>query len=117
MEGREEVTMEGQTRIKRGFRPSLEARRTRPQRVSAGASHQTGVLRARLIAASVELVANGSDPRLIKTRDIRETAQIQRLARPSHTLPTHIVRATRAPWHPCPPQAPARARMHDRSQA
>ncbi len=64
MEGREELTMEGETRLKRALRPPHDAAHSFPRRVAAGPGDQTGTLRARLIAATVEIVAEASHPRL-----------------------------------------------------
>jgi len=74
MEGREAVTMEGKTRIKWDLGSSNDAQRTRVERVTAGASDQTEALRVRLIAATVEVLAEGSHPRLGQTRDMRAAA-------------------------------------------
>ncbi len=69
MRGREELTMDGKTRITWVLGPSREALPTRPRRVTAGISDRRETLRAKLIAATVELAAEGSHPRLIESRD------------------------------------------------
>ena len=74
MEGREAVTMEGKTRIKWDLGSSNDTQRAGVERVSAGAGAQTEALRARLIAATVEVLAEASHPRLRKTRDMRTAA-------------------------------------------
>jgi len=74
MKGREEVTMDGRARFKWVLTPSHDTEPTCPQRVSAGASEQTGTLHARLVAATVETLAEGSNPRLVDTRDTSEAA-------------------------------------------
>jgi hypothetical protein len=74
MEGREGVTMEGGTQLERALRPSQIAQRTGVERVTAGAGGRIEALRARLIAATVETVAEGSHPRLAKTRYARTAA-------------------------------------------
>ena len=68
MRGREEVTMDGKTRITWVLRPSHDVRRTRLQRATTGTGERVESLRAKLIAATVELAAEGSNPRLGKTR-------------------------------------------------
>ncbi len=68
MRGREELTMDGKTRITWVLRPSHDAGRTRPQRATTGTGEQAETLRAKLIAATAELAAEGSNPRLGKTR-------------------------------------------------
>ncbi len=69
MKGREELTMDGKTRITWVLRPSHDAPRTRSQRVTAGIGEPREALRAKLIAATVELAADGSNPRLGRSRD------------------------------------------------
>jgi len=71
MKGSEELTMDGRTRITWVLRPSHDALRARPQRVTAGISGRREALRPRLIAAAVELAAEGSHPRLMKSRNAR----------------------------------------------
>jgi len=58
VEGREEVTMDGKTPLSRALTPFYD-----PQ-----------TLRTRLIAATVELAAEGSNPRLVGTRHVRTAA-------------------------------------------
>ena len=74
MRGREEVTMDGKPRITWVLGPSQDAPRTRPQRVTAGLGGRREALRAKLIAAAVELAADGSHPRLDTTRHVRIAA-------------------------------------------
>ncbi len=69
MRGREELTMDGKTRITWVLRPSQNTQRTRPQRVTTGVNERREALRAKLIAATVEVFADGSNPRLWQTRD------------------------------------------------
>jgi hypothetical protein len=69
-----EGTMDGKTAIKRAVAPSHDPRRSRPRGVGAGSSEQAETLRARLITATVELVAEGSDPRLVRTRHTPQAA-------------------------------------------
>jgi len=71
MRGREELTMDGKTRITWVLRPSPNTQRTRPQRVTAGIGERREALRAKLIAATVELAAESSSPSLRRTRDMR----------------------------------------------
>lgn len=71
MEGREELTMDGKTRITWVLGPSRDVPRTRPQRVTTGISERPEILRAKLIAATVELAAEASNPRLDRTRHAR----------------------------------------------
>ncbi len=74
MKGREELTLDGKTRITWVLRPSYDAPRTRPQRVTAGVGERREALRAKLIAAAVEVFANASNPRLSQTRHARISA-------------------------------------------
>jgi hypothetical protein len=74
MEGREEVTIEGNARLKRAPEPSQEARRTGAERVGTGANDQTGTLRGVLIAAAAGVLVERSDPRLCRTRDTHTAA-------------------------------------------
>jgi len=69
MRGREELTMDGKPRITWVLGPSQDAPRTRPQRVTAGVGCRRDAVRAKLIAATVEVFASGSHPRLDRTRD------------------------------------------------
>jgi len=70
MKGREEVTMDGETRITWALRPSYDTHRVRAQRVTAGISEQTERLRARVVSATVELASASSHPRLAKTQHV-----------------------------------------------
>jgi len=80
MEGSEQGTMDGETQIERALAVgSLHAtQRLRPRCERAGASDATEALRSRLIAATVEVLAQGAgnpgDPRLIETRAMRTAA-------------------------------------------
>jgi hypothetical protein len=74
MEGSEAGTMDGKTPIKRAFGPSDDKRRSRRRRVASNAGEQTETLRARLIAATVEVLAQGSHPRLDRTAYTRTVA-------------------------------------------
>ncbi len=67
MEGREELTIGGPARPEQALRDPQDVRHARPQRVSTCASAQAEALRVRLIAATVEHAAEGSDPRLHRT--------------------------------------------------
>lgn len=67
MKGREAVAMHRKTRVTWVLKPSLQTGRTRPQRMIADLSEPNDALRARLLAATVELAADGSNPRLVKT--------------------------------------------------
>ncbi len=69
-----ESTMDGKTRIKQVPGRSHDPRRPRPRRVGADSSEHTETLRARLITATVQAVAEGSDPRLVRTRHTPQTA-------------------------------------------
>ena len=89
MRGREELTMDGKTRITWVLRPSHEALPTRPQRVTAGISDRHEALRAKLIAATVELAANGSNPRLRQSRDPRTAPWMLGFLDPPRALPMH----------------------------
>ena len=71
MRGREELTMDGRTRITWLLGPSQDAPRTRPHRVTTGFSERREALRAKLIAAAVELAGDGSNPRLEQTLYVR----------------------------------------------
>ena len=72
MRGREEVTMDGKPRITWVLGPTQDAPRTRSQRVTAGIGEPREALRAKLIAATVEFAADGSNPRLGQSRDASE---------------------------------------------
>ena len=67
MRGREELTMDGKTRITWVLRPCHDGLATRSQRVTAGTGERREVPRAKLIAAAVELAGGGSNPRLRRT--------------------------------------------------
>jgi hypothetical protein len=68
MKGREALTMDGKTRVTWVLRPSQNTRRTRPQRVPGGIPEHTDALRAKLIAATVEVATEVSNPRLGQSR-------------------------------------------------
>lgn len=74
MKGSDGVTMDGRTRITWVLRASQEALHTGPQRLIAGVGERRATLRARLIAAVVELAAEGSHPRLCRTRYVPTAA-------------------------------------------
>ena len=69
MRGREELTMDGKTRINWVLTPSHGAGQTRSQRLTTGTSDRRDALRAKLITAAVELAAGGGNPRLVQSRD------------------------------------------------
>ncbi len=71
MRGREEVTMDGKPRITWVLGPSQDAPRTRPQRLTTGIGARRETLRAKLIAATVEVATDASHPRLDTTRHVR----------------------------------------------
>jgi hypothetical protein len=64
VEGSEEGTMDGETEIERALGSSQNAPL---RRAPANIEESTETLRARLIAAVVEVLAQGSDPRLART--------------------------------------------------
>jgi len=68
VEGHEEVTMDGKTPSKRPLGHPREAQQAGPERVAAGVCDQAETLRRRLIAATIEVIAAGSDPRLSESR-------------------------------------------------
>jgi len=80
MEGSEQGTMDGETQIERAVAVGTfrDAQRLCPRYDGADASEQTEALRAKLIAATVEVLAEGasnpSDPRLVETRVMRIAA-------------------------------------------
>ncbi len=74
MRGREELTMDGNTRITWVLRPSREAPRNRPQPATTGIGERREALRAKLLAATVEVAANASNPRLTQSRGMRIAA-------------------------------------------
>jgi hypothetical protein len=64
VEGSEQATMDGKTAIERALGSPHNAR---PRWTPANTDEPTETLRARLIAATVEVLAQGSDPRLGRT--------------------------------------------------
>jgi hypothetical protein len=80
MAGSEQDTMDGETQIERAVAvgPFHDAQRLRRRCDSAGASDATEALRSRLIAATVEVLAQGagnpSNPRLVETGVMRIAA-------------------------------------------
>ena len=77
MEGGQGNTMDGETKIERAIVLEPLPNSQRPQAACdhAGGGEEPDALRARLIATTVELVAEqSSDPRLIETRHICSTA-------------------------------------------
>jgi hypothetical protein len=66
--------MDGKTSIELGFGSSHNTLRSRPRRVAAGAGEQIEMLRAGLSSATVETLAEGSNPRLSKTAYARTAA-------------------------------------------
>jgi hypothetical protein len=64
MEGSKAGTMDGTTQIRWTLGSSQNARRSGQHGVATGADGRIEALRARLIAATVEVVAEGSHPRL-----------------------------------------------------
>lgn len=68
MEGREQVSIDGGTRVEWVPGPSGDAQRIGSQRVSSGIGEDFETLRAGLIAATVEVLAEGSDRRLGESR-------------------------------------------------
>ena len=83
MEGCKERTTDGRTPVERILAPSHDARRSGARRASAGAGEPTESLRARLVAATVELVAQASGPRLGKTRDTLKSRMDRAFSAPS----------------------------------
>ncbi len=67
MEGSSVGIMDDKTQIRWTLGSSHDTQRARPRRIATGAGGQTETLRARLIGATVETLAQGSDPRLTKT--------------------------------------------------
>jgi hypothetical protein len=74
MEGSGVGTMDGATEIRWTLGCSRDTQSRRLRRVAAGSGEQAEALRARLIAATVEVLADGSSPRLDRTRDARAAA-------------------------------------------
>jgi hypothetical protein len=74
MEGNGVGTMDGETQIRWTVGCSHDTQSRRPRRVAAGSSVQAETLRARLIAATVEVLAEGSHPRLDTTGYTRTAA-------------------------------------------
>ena len=68
MEGREEVTMDGKTRITWVLRLPQNPRSTRSQRVTADVSEQAGASCGTLLSAAAEPACAASGPRLAETR-------------------------------------------------
>ncbi len=68
MKGQGEVTMDGKTPIKRVVGHPPDAHQTGPGRVGAGVCDLAEALRSRLMAATIEVIAAGSDPRLSESR-------------------------------------------------
>jgi hypothetical protein len=74
MAGSEQDTMDGESKIERAVAvvSPHDAQRLRRRCDGADASEQSEALRSRLIAASVEVLAEGAgnpgDPRLVETR-------------------------------------------------
>ena len=71
MRGCEALTTDDRTRITWVIAPSRDARKAPVHRVDVGVDGEAEALRARLIAATVELAAEGNNPRLTQTRDAR----------------------------------------------
>jgi hypothetical protein len=77
MEGSEQDTMDGESKIERAVAvgPLHDAQRLRPCYDTTGAGDATEALRSSLIAATVEVLAEGvSNPRLVETRAMRTAA-------------------------------------------
>ncbi len=74
MRGRGQLTMDAKPRVTWVLGPSRDASQTRPQRLTTGVDHRHDALRAKLIAAAVEGVADGSHPRLGRTLHVRTAA-------------------------------------------
>jgi len=73
MEGSNAKTMDGTTRVARAAGPSAHTH-TGSRCESASRGERTETLRARLITATVEVVAGASAPRLVKTQRTRISA-------------------------------------------
>jgi uncharacterized heparinase superfamily protein len=74
MEGSEVGTMDGETQIRWTVGSSQNTQCRRLHRVAVRSDKQTETLRDRVIAATVEVAAPASNPRLAKTRDARAAA-------------------------------------------
>jgi hypothetical protein len=74
MEGSSAGIMDGKTQIRWTLGSSHDTQRPSPQRIATGAREQAETLRARLITATVEVLAQGSNPRLVKTGHTRTAA-------------------------------------------
>jgi hypothetical protein len=80
MAGSEQDTMDGESKIERAVAvgPFHDAQRLRRRCERPGAGDGTEALRSRLIAATVEVLAEGagnpSNPRLVETRAMRTPA-------------------------------------------
>ncbi len=74
MEGSGVGTRDGTTQITWTVGSSQNTWRSGLRRVAAGAGERTETLRAELIAATVEVLAEGSNPRLSRTRYMRTAA-------------------------------------------
>jgi hypothetical protein len=74
MEGNGVGTMDGATEIRWTVGCSQYTKSHRSRRVVAGSGVQAEALRARLIAATVEVLAEGSNPRLDKSLYARAAA-------------------------------------------
>ena len=70
MRGREVVTMDGNTQVTWVLRAPQNAPRTRLQPATAGTGDRNEPLRAKLIAATVQVAANASNPRLPQSRNM-----------------------------------------------
>ena len=70
VKGREVLTMDDRTPIKWVLGPSHNAHRTRSKCVTTGINEPAENLRAKLLAATIELAAEGSHLRLIESRHV-----------------------------------------------
>ena len=68
MRGCEVLTADDRTQVTWVVGPSPDALKAPVHRVGAGIGERADTLRARLIAATVELAAEGSNPRLQQSR-------------------------------------------------
>ena len=68
MRGCEVLTTDDRTRITWVLGPSRDARKAPVRRVGVGIGERAEALRAKLIAATIELAAEGSSPRLRQSR-------------------------------------------------
>jgi hypothetical protein len=71
MKGREELTMDGNTRVTWVLGPSRDPRQTRPQRIAAGIRERNETVHGSALAVMDKPVAEGSNPRLVGTRHVR----------------------------------------------